>query len=71
MVDDGLEQGLHGHSRAAEVQRRDSAFSGCENKRAVQLIVVRAKVHQKFENFIDDLCRTRTRAVDLVDADND
>ncbi len=70
-IDDGVEEGLHRHARGAEVERGNSGFGRGKDKRAVELLVARAEIHQKLEHFIDDLRRTRTGAVNLIDTDND
>ena len=71
VLDDGFEQRLHGNSGASKIKRCNSGLCGSKNKRAVELLIVCAKVHEKLQNLIDDLSRTSSGTVDLVDADDD
>ena len=68
IVDDGLKQGLHAGAYAAKIQRRDAGFGRREHEGAVDLLVTGSQVHEKFEDFVDDLSGAGAGSVDLVDA---
>ena len=68
---DCLEQRSHILRRIVQIQDRMAKFCGCVQERAVQLLVGSVQIHQKFQHLIDHLIRTRFRAVDLIDADDD
>ncbi|CDA98224.1 putative uncharacterized protein [Lachnospiraceae bacterium CAG:215] len=71
VIDDRLKQRFHIFLFIGQIQNGNSGFSGCIDKRAVQLLVGCVQIHEKFQYFIDHFVRTCFRAVDLVDADDD
>ena len=70
VVHDGLKERGHVGRLIADLLDRIAFLGGCEDKRAVQLLVGGIQIHQKFQGFINDLVRTRAGAVDLIDTDD-
>ena len=52
-------------------ERSGAVTAAAEYHRAVELLVGRVEVHQKFEDFVYDFVDARVWAVDLVDDDDD
>ncbi len=71
IVKDRLEQRCHVNACSVLVQRSDACLCRGVHEGAVKLGIVRVELEEKLQNFLDDLGRTRLRAVNLVDADND
>ena len=70
IIEDGLEQWLHGGGIIIEASLRKALLRGCIQERAVELLVGSIEIHHQLENLILDLGRTCLRLIDLVDHDH-
>ena len=70
IIEDGLEERLHGSGLIIEASLREALLRGCIQERAVELLVGSIEIHHKLENLVLDLGRTCLRLIDLVDDDH-
>ena len=67
----GFKQRSHVFRSIFQIKNCVACFGGCIEERTVKLLIGSLQIHQKFQNFVNDLIRTCFRTVDLVDTDDD